>query len=393
MSAIIESTARSANGTIGSGAYPTAVLAGKRSTEDPGVIRTSAQQTRLSGLKVLLVGPYPPPHGGISVHVHNAHTLLSNSGAIAKVLNVDPRAPQNAAYIKISNAAGLARTLVRHVWDGWTVHTHINGHTPKSWLIALASAIVAQNGTAGVLTVHSGIAPQYLRECSGTQRTIAEVACRQFSRIICVNEEIASTLQRLGIPSENLVVIPAFLPLTITGARIPEELDHWLRAHKPVLSTAIFFRPEYGFELLLSGVRKLLKRHPDLGCLVMGSGEGRQAAEMLAKEVEVPGCIYFAGDIDHDMCLSLMSRSDVFIRPTLQDGDSISVREAVSLGIPVIASNVGTRPREAVLFETGSVDDLVSQMEKVLSADLEGPKQNKVFATAEELLHVYSVLL
>src|SRR5215469_12736583 len=152
MSAIIGSNARNANGTIGSGTHSTAVLGRKRSTEDPRFVRASAQQTRLSGLKVLLVGPYPPPHGGISVHVHNAHTLLNNSGAISKVLNIDPRAPHNPAYIKISNAAGLAGALVQHVWDGWTVHTHINGHTPKSWAIALASAIAAQNGTAGVLT-------------------------------------------------------------------------------------------------------------------------------------------------------------------------------------------------------------------------------------------------
>src|SRR5215813_8880073 len=106
-------------------------------------------------MKVLFVGPYPPPHGGISVHVWSAHTLLKRAGQESSVLNVDPRAPESAQYIKISGAAGLLLQLFRHVRNDWLLNVHTNGHNPKSWLIALACGLTAQLGPGATLTLHS----------------------------------------------------------------------------------------------------------------------------------------------------------------------------------------------------------------------------------------------
>jgi glycogen(starch) synthase len=75
----------------------------------------------------------------------------------------------------------------------------------------------------------------------------------------------------------------------------------------------------------------------------------------------------------------LMSRSDVFLRPTLEDGDSISVREAISLGVPVVASRTGARPAGAILFEPGNMEDMLSKLDLALTlgrsvaAPLAGP--------------------
>src|SRR5712691_6416677 len=79
-------------------------------------------------MKVLFVGPYPPPHGGISVHVWSAHALMRRTGQQSSVLNVDTRAPESDAYIKVSSGADLVRQLVRHARDGWVLNVHTNGH-------------------------------------------------------------------------------------------------------------------------------------------------------------------------------------------------------------------------------------------------------------------------
>src|SRR6516165_10611693 len=113
-------------------------------------------------MKVLFVGPYPPPHGGVSVHVLNAHERMKRAGLQSNVLNVDPRAPASSAYIRISGAADLGRQLFRHVSDDWSLSVHTNGHNPKSWLIALMCGIVAQLGPPATLTLHSGGVPGYL---------------------------------------------------------------------------------------------------------------------------------------------------------------------------------------------------------------------------------------
>jgi glycogen(starch) synthase len=343
-----------------------------------------------SGLKLLFIGPYPPPHGGISVHVWSACSLLRQRGFRCSVLNVEPRAPASEAYIKISSALGLARELVRHSWNDWAMHVHINGHNPKSWMIALAGGLAAQSGPRSLLTIHSGIAPRYLRETTGALRGLARLACLQFDRIVCVNQEIAGVVKSLGIPMHRLEVQPAFLPLPVPPVRIPVELQDWLGTHTPVLSTAVFFRPEYGFDLLVPALTALKKRYPALGCLVMGSGDDQLAAEMLVQREGLKESVRFLGDVDHEMCLALMSRSRVFVRPTLRDGDSISVREAVSLGVQVVASNVGTRPSEVMLFAPGNIEELIGQIERALETK---PKSNGAGGqpdSVQRLLNLYS---
>ena len=70
-----------------------------------------------------------------------------------------------------------------------------------------------------------------------------------------------------------------------------------------------------------------------------------------------------------------MARSDVFLRPALEDGDSISVREALAMGIPVVASRVGTRPPGTILFRKGDKTDLVDKLESVLASKNDGERE------------------
>lgn len=319
-------------------------------------------------MKMLFVGPYPPPHGGVSVHVLSAHKRMKRAGLQSNVLNIDPRAPASDAYIKISGAADLVFKLFRYVSDEWSLSVHTNGHNPKSWLIALMCGIAAQWGRPATLTLHSGGVPVYLNTGPKWRRLIARLACAMYSQVVCVNGEIAQVLSRLGVPQSALEIAPAFLPFEKPDAALPEHVNRWIKAHSPVLSAAMFFRAEYGFELLLDAMKELRKEHPRIGCVVMGDGEHREKAVPQVESARLREAFLLAGDLDHEVCLVVMASSDVFVRPTFMDGDSISVREAVALGVPVVASNLGTRPEGTVLFEVGNKSKLVVRIEEALKA-------------------------
>ena len=64
----------------------------------------------------------------------------------------------------------------------------------------------------------------------------------------------------------------------------------------------------------------------------------------------------------------LMKHVDLFLRPTLSDGASVSVEEALWCGTPVVASDVCMRPQHVILFKTGDEDDLFRVVEKQLCA-------------------------
>ena len=296
---------------------------------------------------------------------------MKRTGQQSSVLNVDPRAPASDAYIKISGAFTLGRELVRHAANDWVLHVHTNGHNRKSWTIALAGALAAQFGPGATLTLHSGEAPSYIRTSREGMRWMIRAACLLYRRVICVNEEIAGAVAGLGVAKEQIQIAPAFLPIEPPDVAMPPAIETWMAEHSPVITSAMFFRPEYGFELLLEAMLRLKASYPRIGCLIMG-GEDRREATALVSRQGLDDAIFLAGDLDHELCLAAMARSAVFVRPTFRDGDSISVREALALGVPVVASNVGTRPDDVVLFEVGDVDALVSALKRVLLPPGEG---------------------
>ena len=71
--------------------------------------------------------------------------------------------------------------------------------------------------------------------------------------------------------------------------------------------------------------------------------------------------IMLAGDVEHAVTLHLLNDADIVLRTTLFDGDAISVREALFLGTPVIASDTGERPADVNLIDVGDEDGLVQK--------------------------------
>jgi len=324
-------------------------------------------------MKILLIGPCPPPHGGISVHVAGIHRRLQGAGVRCETLDsTDASRP------------GFAIGLAQYSFRGWTLHVHVNGHNWTSWALALECGLAPSGGC--VLTVHSGMTPGYVSRVTGIERAMLRAAGKLYRRVVCVNEAIRDALDATGAFAGRLEVAPAYLGREGSGQELDARLASWMDTRRPLLSTAVFFRPEYGVHVLLKGVARLRERHPSLGCLVMGSGDQAQTEAMI-REWDLGENVRLLGDIGHESCLAVMARSDIFVRPTLADGDSISVREAAALGVPVVASRVGTRPDGVMLFEPGDAEGMVAQIESALKSPSRESSQEQ--GSMSRLVEIY----
>ena len=308
-------------------------------------------------MRILLIGPYPPPHGGISVHVSGIHQRLVSDGVSCAVLDTS----------QIPSRLRFAMKAAMYALRGWTLHLHTNGHNRNSWLLALLCGIAGQWSGGCILTLHSGMMPEYTRTGSRWRRTLAAFVCRLYSRIICVSPEIREAVISLGTCGERTEISPASLATPVPNGTLNTQLRAWIDRHEPLLSATLFFRPEYGFDLLIQGLLELRRRHANLGCVVMGGGEQYPEGAKLVRDAALEHNVLLLGDVDHDTCLALISRSQVFVRATLQDGDSISVREALALGVPVVASRVGARPAGPILFNPGDVEDMLAKIDLALA--------------------------
>lgn len=328
-------------------------------------------------MRVLLIGPRPPPHGGISVHVEGIRRHLNAAGVTCRVLDMNVFRP----------GFGFAWNVLRYGLQGWTLHLHTNGHNLKSWLIALWCGLAGQSRGSCVLTLHSGMAPGYLCDSPRWRRKLAALTCSLYGRVVCVSPEIGDALLSLGVESQRIEILPAFLSAESAEASPDPALLAWIGRHRPLFSIVLFFRPEYGFDLLMDCLARLSRAYPSLGCLVMGSGEQRDEAGMRVTQAGLDQNVRLLGDVDHETCLALMSACDVFLRPTFEDGDSISVREALALGIPVVASRVGTRPAGAILFQAGDVDEMLAAIASALG--VKRGNRAQAAGCTERLMEIY----
>lgn len=341
-----------------------------------------------TGWQVVLAGSYPPPFGGESIHVWKLASLLRSEGRLQRVVNLRRGAPCSADCV---NGAGPIRfwwTLMRELSGRTMLHLHANGHSWKSWARILCAACVLRlRRTPAVLTIHSGLSPQYLRNTGAVWACFLRYALTAFTQIVCVNDEIRQALVRLGVSDKRLSIVPAFLGTT--GGAVDRE-DEALLSYRPRIVAVANDGPEYGVPLLIEAISRLRIRYPAMGCIVIGTDGAGEAAD-LVRTLGLSEHVRFLGQIPHARCLALVARSHLFVRPSLADGDSVSVREALSMGIPVIASETGARPPETILFRMSDSADLEAKIVGVLDGTLKAKEIDSSTDFGKAVLAVYAM--
>ena len=149
---------------------------------------------------------------------------------------------------------------------------------------------------------------------------------------------------------------------------LPQNLASFLSTHGPVLISVGLLEREYDLALQIAVLEKVREKFPNAGLVIIGSGslEGDLRAKIAAQPYA--SHMLLCGDVPHKATLQAISRSDVMLRTTLYDGDAVSVREALYLGTPVIASDNGMRPQGVRLIPSANLNALSDAIQEVLTA-------------------------
>jgi glycogen(starch) synthase len=338
-------------------------------------------------MRVLLVGDYPPPHGGVSIHVQQLHRFLRGRGVEAKVLDIGKGGRPDPDVLPVRSFARFGLKLAGFLSTGWTVHVHTSGNNPKSWMLAAAAGVPAPRAPR-IITLHSGLLPGFLA-ASAARRAFARVALAGYSRVVAVSEAVGEALVGCGVPEEKILVHPAFCASQVQPGLVTSAVKLARERRRPLLAMAHHPSPVYGRMVMFRALRMLADELPEVGLAVFGPGTRSPEFARDARESRVAAHLEDLGELDHDEALGLLSRCDAFIRPTTHDGDSISVREALTLSIPCVASDVCTRPEGTYLFRAGYAPDLAERVRQALA---EGPAQVASPDAGPLLLGLYAEL-
>lgn len=312
-------------------------------------------------MKVLLVGDYPPPQGGIAVHVQQLHRFLGELGVPVRVLDVGKGGRVRKEVLPTRSATALALQLCRFAAEGFVVHLHTSGNNPRSWALAALALSGKPLGSGRVVTIHSGLATEFLAG-SPARRLLARAALAGYARIVAVSEQVAESLERCGVPEKKLLVCPAFLASQARPGPPPQGTEEARGRHSPLLAFAHHPAPTYGRELMFEALALLSRRLPAVGLALFGPGTGSPSLRAASRKFGVERRLEDFGELEHPAALGLLARCDALVRPTFADGDSLSVREALALGVRCLASDAVARPEGAITFRTGQVQDLVQRL-------------------------------
>lgn len=148
------------------------------------------------------------------------------------------------------------------------------------------------------------------------------------------------------IPNQKVSVVHIGLPRdkflfnSQLRKKIREEFS--IPADSVVIGTVSRLVEFKGHIFLMKAFAELLKSNPDLRLLIIGDGPLKDVLVSNSKKLQIEQKIIFAGT--RNDISGVLSAMDIFTQPSKDLGGEsfpVSILEALSIGLPIVASNVG----------------------------------------------------
>jgi len=360
--------------------------------------------------RIFIIGPTPPPLGGVSVHVKRVIAKLKQQHNT--VYQINPEALYRFSFLRkipfkygaqIWYFMGLCAKIFYYQPDMVIYHSFCARNSiPELMIITALKKIISYTS---VLIEHDC---RHMYQRSRRWKQWFSSFLTQCDQLVCIGD---ITHKSYG---DNSITIPlkvniesAFLPPILSEekaicATYPPALFTFLATHKLIIVVNAFQltlwqgRDLYGIEQAIEMIKNIKESYSTIGLIiVLGSVGDEQYYQLLMERIET----YVLHDAIFIMCgqkelWPLLKYAMVFIRPTLSDGYSVSIEEALYLGTLVVASDVCKRPVGTVLYKVGDmvdlskkVKDIVQKKEHFHARQGNAKHPNKMSTTTYECCH------
>lgn len=343
-------------------------------------------------IKILLIGPYLPPYGGVSVHISRLVGLLQNEFNLDFI---DESPVKKKAYFNIRSLNVFK--YIRKITACDVLYIHSGTNILRCIHIITGKLFVKK--TILVLHGFSSKPDKLTALFNGKIYRLAD-------SIVVANHTIAEVFR---IPTHAYVVKEAFLPPDMSKEPpLPIEISSLLAARKEegkIIICANAFRLDkynnqdlYGVDMCIELARRLKAGQVPFFFIFVLSSIGPYKEDFL-QYLNIIRSL----NLEEDFCLlhqklsfvKIMERSDVVVRPTNTDGDSLTIREGLFLGKQVIASDAVVRPKGTIIFHNRNFDDFEAKFKEfvlhTISLKEKVPETSKHLN--EELKHFYMDLV
>ncbi len=302
--------------------------------------------------KIALVGPLPPPQGGMANQTNQLARLLEGEGAAVNVVQTNapyqPRLIENVRGVRaLFRFVPYLRALRRATRDATLVHVMASSGWAWHLFAAPALYVAHTSGVPVVLNYRGGDAERFFTR---SYRTV-ERSLRWADDVVVPSQFLKDVFEKFGARARvvpNIIDLDRFRPRSTISIRSSNGSG-------PRVLIARNLERIYDIETGIRAFAMLLRSFGDATLDVAGSGPERKRLEDLAGELGLTDAVRFLGRVDNEDMPKLYATADIALNTSLVDNMPISVLEALASGVPVVSTDVGGVPalvedeREALL--------------------------------------------
>ncbi len=193
----------------------------------------------------------------------------------------------------------------------------------------------------------------------------------------------------LGVEEKKIVIInPGVDQVSGVPEKYLNEADEILKGKKYRIITVSRFDKRKNHEKVIMAVRNLKEIYPEIVYTCIGYGEEEEKLKKLVIELKLEEQVTFLKDIPSDLKNALISKSDIFVMPSIiykksVEGFGIAYVEAAQYGIPSIGGKDGGASDAIIHEKTGLICD-GNKLEDVYSSIDNLFKNNKYLEYGKE---------
>lgn len=321
-------------------------------------------------MRIALIGTYPPPIGGTSIHIMRLREKLVHDGY--SVMVYDTAGKGKADFKNFKSITHYKKWLLSYFFTMNEDIIHSHTHDWKERAVLSFGAFL--HNRKAVFTFHS--LRDELDIMSKVEHLCVKLTLKFADTLICTSKQVREKLLLWGCKEEKLVVVTPFI------CPIPSELKNtnddgieiFRKKHKLIISGNASNNNHYkgddlyGLDMCLSLIRHLKEKGLNVGLIF---AQAKITDREYFSEIKNLISDY---DLEKDVLIitkqtsliPILNVSDVFVRPTNTDTCGMSINESLMLGIPVIASDVCERAQGTITFESRNQSEFNQTVENCL---------------------------
>jgi glycosyltransferase involved in cell wall biosynthesis len=349
----------------------------------------SLSRKKMGNRRILLIGPFAPPIGGVSIHLKRLSKLIENDFDIDFI--DESRSIKND-FFNIRSFKLVQ--YFRKIKKSDLIYVHSGSNILRIFHLVIGCITSKKI----ILTIHS-----YPNKKKFFLRYIDEFFFKLANTIIIVNSEI---LGRVSIQNQKCIVQSAFLPpIMETEPDLPANVSDWITIRKnngKVIICAnawqlrIFNNQDlYGLDMCIDVASKLIgSGFPTSFVFNVSSLDGGENLyvkyQSIVEKLDLRENFLLLNE--NLSFVRLIEQADIVLRPTNTDGDALTVREALYLRKPIIASDIVKRPSGTIHFKSRDANDLRIKIIEIINKETKVPK-NQLNRCEKEYRMFYSELI